>query len=46
MTFTTLGYGDFQPKPDLCRILAGAEAFMGAALMALFIVALTRKYMR
>ena len=45
VTFTTLGYGDFQPKPD-CRLMADAEAVLGAALMALFIVGLTRKYMR
>jgi len=45
VTFTTLGYGDFEPTPDM-RWLAGAEAFAGAALMALFIVTLARKYTR
>jgi hypothetical protein len=45
VTFTTLGYGDFRPAPSL-RLLAGAEAAIGAALMAVFIVCLTRKYMR
>jgi len=45
VTFTTLGYGDFKPKPN-CRLLAGAEAALGAGLMATFIVCLTRKYMR
>ncbi|MGB3086762.1 MAG: potassium channel family protein [Phycisphaerae bacterium] len=45
VTFTTLGYGDFQPKPNY-RLLAGAEAALGAGLMATFIVCLTRKYMR
>jgi len=45
VTFTTLGYGDFQPKPGF-RLLAGAEAALGAALMATFVVCLTRKYMR
>ena len=45
VTFTTLGYGDYQPKPG-CRLLAGIEAFAGAALMALFIVSLARKYTR
>ncbi|MGB2938201.1 MAG: potassium channel family protein [Phycisphaerae bacterium] len=45
VTFTTLGYGDFKPKPDY-RLLAGAEAALGAGLMATFIVCLTRKYMR
>lgn len=46
VTFTTLGYGDFEPKPGFFRFLAGAEAFLGAALMALFIVGLARKYTR
>lgn len=45
VTFTTLGYGDFQPISEM-RWLAGLEAFTGAALMALFIVALARKYTR
>jgi len=45
VTFTTLGYGDFEPTPDM-RWLAGLEAFAGAALMALFVVALARKYTR
>lgn len=46
VTFTTLGYGDLQPTPGLARLLAGTEALLGAALMALFVVALTRKYTR
>lgn len=46
VTFTTLGYGDLQPEPGLPRFLAGTEALLGAALMALFVVALTRKYTR
>ena len=46
VTFTTLGYGDFQPKPGFFRFVAGTEAAMGAALMALFIVGLARKYTR
>lgn len=45
VTFTTLGYGDFAPKPNF-RLLAGIEALVGAALIAVFIVGLTRKYMR
>ncbi len=45
VTFTTVGYGDFKPKPS-CRFLADSEAVLGAALMAMFVVALTRKYMR
>ncbi|MFC1805503.1 pentapeptide repeat-containing protein [Planctomycetota bacterium] len=45
VTFTTLGYGDFAPKPNF-RLLAGIEALLGAALIAVFIVGLARKYMR
>ena len=45
VTFTTLGYGDMAPKPDF-SLLASVEAVLGASLMAVFIVALTRKYMR
>lgn len=45
VTFTTLGYGDLRP-PEHLRLLAATEAFLGAALMALFIVALARKFTR
>ena len=45
VTFTTLGYGDFKPKPPY-RLLADIEAVLGAALLATFVVCLTRKYMR
>ena len=45
VTFTTLGYGDLQPVPNM-RWLSGIEAFLGAALMALFIVTLARKFTR
>jgi hypothetical protein len=45
VTFTTLGYGDCAPKPAY-RFLAASEAVLGAALMAVFVVCLTRKYMR
>ena len=45
VTFTTLGYGDFSPSGGL-RFVAAAEAFFGAALMALFVVSLARKYTR
>lgn len=41
VTFTTLGYGDLRPAIEW-RWLAGAEAFSGVALMALFIVALAK----
>lgn len=45
VTFTTVGYGDFQPKPHFMK-WADAEALLGAALMSVFIVGLTRKFMR
>jgi len=45
VTFTTLGYGDLAPKPHF-RPWAGLEALLGALLIAVFIVGLTRKYMR
>lgn len=46
ITFTTLGYGDLVPSSELLRVLAGLEALAGAALMALFIVCLVRKFAR
>jgi hypothetical protein len=45
VTFTTLGYGDYQPKEPY-RLLAASEALLGAALMAVFIVCLSKKYIR
>jgi uncharacterized protein YjbI with pentapeptide repeats len=45
VTFTTLGYGDLVPV-GAWRLMADLEAIVGAALMALFIVGLTRKYSR
>ncbi len=45
VTFTTLGYGDFQPYPHM-RVLSAIEAALGAALIAMFIVSLSRKYVR
>jgi len=38
-------YGDYQPKAAY-RWLADLEAVFGAALLATFVVCLTRKYMR
>ena len=46
VTFTTLGYGDYQPKQGWPQVVAGVEAALGAALLATFVVCLTRKYMR
>ena len=45
VTFTTLGYGDFKPIASM-RWLSATEAILGATLMALFIVALSRKFSR
>lgn len=45
VTFTTLGYGDLVPETSF-RWLADVEALTGAALMAVFVVSLTRKYIR
>ncbi|MBI4974548.1 MAG: pentapeptide repeat-containing protein [Candidatus Omnitrophica bacterium] len=45
VTFTTVGYGDFIPKPHaLFRLLAASEAFIGVFLTGLFIFTLARKY--
>lgn len=47
VTFTTLGYGDLRPPEHLqLRLLAATESLFGAALMALFIVSLARKFTR
>jgi len=45
ITFTTVGFGDFIPKPvTLFRLLAACEAFCGVFLTGLFIFTLARKY--
>lgn len=45
VTFTTVGYGDFIPKPfTFFRLLAAAEAFSGVFLSGLFVFTLARKY--
>ena len=44
-TFTTLGYGDYLPKEPY-RFLVASEALFGAALMAVFVVCLSKKYVR
>ncbi len=46
VTFTTLGYGDLAPEPQVGRILASAEAALGFVLMSLFLVCIVRKYSR
>jgi len=45
ITYTTVGYGDFIPKPyGLFRLLAACEAFLGVFLAGLFVFTLARKY--
>ena len=45
ITFTTVGYGDFLPKPDIaCKLLAGSEAFIGIFMMGIFVFSLGRRY--
>lgn len=45
ITFTTVGYGDFVPKPfGLFRLMAAVEAFSGVFVTGLFIFTLARKY--
>ncbi|MFA5157177.1 MAG: potassium channel family protein [Candidatus Omnitrophota bacterium] len=45
VTFTTVGYGDITPV-GLNQFFAVTEAFLGVFLMSIFIVALSRKYLR
>jgi hypothetical protein len=46
VTFTTVGYGDFIPKPyPFFRLSAALEAFLGVFLTGLFIFTLARKYL-
>ena len=45
ITYTTVGYGDFIPKPHgVFRLLAACEAFLGVFLTGLFVFTLARKY--
>jgi len=47
VTFTTLGYGDLHPVAHTwMRLTAGSEAFLGAFLLAYFVVVVSRKIMR
>lgn len=45
VTFTTLGYGDFYPL-GWPRMIVVFESLAGLGLMPLFLIALTRKYLR
>ena len=43
VTFTTLGYGDFQPLVGWSRFLVSFEALLGAFTMALFVYTFARR---
>ncbi|SFL64519.1 Pentapeptide repeat-containing protein [Halogranum rubrum] len=43
VTFTTLGYGDYQPATGLTQLIASTEALLGALLMALLVFVLGRR---
>ena len=45
ITFSTVGYGDYLPL-GWARIFAGIEALSGIILAPLFLIALTRRYLR
>jgi len=45
VTFTTLGYGDIAPV-GFCKAVAIFESFSGLFLVSLFIIGLSRKYLR
>ncbi|WP_226024059.1 pentapeptide repeat-containing protein [Halomicrobium salinisoli] len=42
VTFTTLGYGNLEPKTRMGHYIAGMEALVGTILLALFVGVLTR----
>jgi hypothetical protein len=47
VTFTTLGYGDYRPKPDFTyQSIASIEAFIGVFILALFAFVIARRIMR
>jgi len=43
VTFTTLGFGEITPRPEF-RLWVSIEALLGAMLMSLFVVTITRRY--
>lgn len=45
-TFTTLGFGDFQPVGTAAQWLAGLESFLGTLLIALLVFTLSRRATR
>jgi len=45
ITFTTVGYGDFIPKPSaFAQLLAASEGFIGMFMMGLFVFTMGRRY--
>lgn len=46
LTYTTLGFGDFQPVASSGRLLATLEAAIGAIMIALFVFVLGRRAAR
>lgn len=45
VTFTTLGYGDFQPQ-GFMRFVSASEAFIGAIMIAAITVSVVRQFLR
>lgn len=45
VTFTTLGYGDFLPTSIVSKLFAGTESFIGAFLVALFVITIYKRLM-
>jgi len=45
VTFTTVGYGDITPL-GLTKVISSLEAFSGLFIMSLFVIGLSRKYLR
>jgi len=46
VTFTTLGYGDYQPAGAWAQRIAGVESLVGALLVALLVAVLGRRATR
>ncbi len=46
VTFTTVGYGDFMPGTLIARFFAAMEALSGIVFTPLFLIGLSRRYLR
>ena len=46
ITFATVGYGDYLPATSLARAFAILESFSGITIIPLFLISLTRRYLR